>query len=96
MGTPLYLAPEIINEDGYSFKADVWSLGIIMFELMNLEVPFFAVTYGGLLNKILNGEIPPLDEYYSSDFRNFIRTLIERDINKRPSIDELLLSDFLS
>ncbi len=42
MGTPLYLAPEIINETGYSFKADVWSLGIIIYEIMNFEAPFYA------------------------------------------------------
>lgn len=54
MGTPLYLAPEIINENGYTYKADVWSLGIIMFELMNFEVPFFGTTFGSLLAKILH------------------------------------------
>lgn len=36
MGTPLYIAPEIFAETGYSFPADIWSLGIIFFELMNL------------------------------------------------------------
>lgn len=54
MGTPLYLAPEIINESGYSYKADVWSLGVIMFEIMNLEVPFFGTTFGSLMAKILH------------------------------------------
>jgi len=36
MGTPLYIAPEILNDTGYSFPADIWSLGIIFYELMNL------------------------------------------------------------
>ena len=65
MGTPLYLAPEIINESGYSYKADVWSLGIIMYEIMNFEVPFFSMTFGSLLAKILHSELPELNNFYS-------------------------------
>ena len=63
---------------------------------MNLEVPFFGVTYGSLLNKILNSEIPSLNQKYSEDFWNFVKNLLQRDVSKRPTIDELLLSDFLS
>ena len=47
MGTPFYLAPEIWKADigeGYSFKSDVWALGIILYELCYLEKPFLAET----------------------------------------------------
>lgn len=49
MGTPLYIAPEIFDENGYSFPADVWSLGVIMFELMNLQVPFNSTLFPTLI-----------------------------------------------
>lgn len=40
-GTPAYLAPEIIKEQGYSgFGVDIWSLGILLFAMLNVSVPF--------------------------------------------------------
>lgn len=54
MGTPLYIAPELFEENGYSFPADIWSLGVVFFELMNFEIPFSATTYPQLINQILN------------------------------------------
>lgn len=49
MGTPLYIAPEVLEETGYSFPADIWSLGVVFHELMNLEIPFTATTFPGLI-----------------------------------------------
>eukprot|EP00656_Telonema_subtile_P055799 TRINITY_DN8750_c0_g1_i1.p1 TRINITY_DN8750_c0_g1~~TRINITY_DN8750_c0_g1_i1.p1 ORF type:complete len:198 (+),score=43.18 TRINITY_DN8750_c0_g1_i1:37-630(+) len=39
-GTPYYLAPELWSQSPYSKKADVWSLGVILYELMSLKKPF--------------------------------------------------------
>jgi serine/threonine protein kinase len=39
-GTPLYLAPELINEDNYNESVDVWALGILTYELLTSEIPF--------------------------------------------------------
>lgn len=40
-GTPAYLAPEIIKEKGYQgFGVDIWSLGILLFAMLNVSVPF--------------------------------------------------------
>ena len=40
VGTPYYLSPEIINADEYSFKSDIWSLGVLFYEIAALEPPF--------------------------------------------------------
>lgn len=45
IGTPHYMAPEIIQGKGYSFPADLWSLGVILYEFMFLRLPFAEVKY---------------------------------------------------
>lgn len=95
MGTPLYIAPELFEENGYSFPADIWSLGVVFFELMNFEIPFSATTYPQLINQILNQEIPKLNNIYSEGLRNLVTSMLERDISKRPTVNDLLQNEFL-
>ena len=40
VGSPSYLSPEIISNEAYSFKSDIWSLGIVLHEMAALEAPF--------------------------------------------------------
>jgi serine/threonine protein kinase len=41
-GTPLNMAPEIMNRKGYTYKADIWSCGVLIFLLITGVYPFFA------------------------------------------------------
>ena len=41
-GTPLYMAPQLVKQRKYSYKADIWSIGCILFELINGVTPFHA------------------------------------------------------
>jgi serine/threonine protein kinase len=41
-GTPLYIAPEVANKRPYTYKADIWSIGVMIFLLMTGVYPFFA------------------------------------------------------
>ncbi len=94
LGTPLYLAPEIVEDKEYCFKADIWSLGVILYEIMNLETPFLSYDFPELLRKISNSEIPPLNEFYSQELRDFVKQLMNRDVEQRPSINDLIECEF--
>lgn len=41
-GTPLYMAPQVVQKNQYNYKADIWSIGVILFELLNGLTPFHA------------------------------------------------------
>lgn len=53
VGTPFYVAPEIIRVEEYNNKCDIWSLGILAYELISGQPAFTAATTEETLNKIL-------------------------------------------
>ena len=69
VGTPYYLSPEIIESKDYSFKTDIWSLGIILYELCALKPPFNAESLHGLALKIVRGQYNPIPDKFSTNMR---------------------------
>ncbi len=53
IGTPYYLSPEICQEKPYNHKSDVWSVGCILYEMMNLSHAFDSISIKGLVIKIM-------------------------------------------
>eukprot|EP00672_Neobodo_designis_P017269 CAMPEP_0174850900 /NCGR_PEP_ID=MMETSP1114-20130205/21199_1 /TAXON_ID=312471 /ORGANISM="Neobodo designis, Strain CCAP 1951/1" /LENGTH=434 /DNA_ID=CAMNT_0016085391 /DNA_START=30 /DNA_END=1334 /DNA_ORIENTATION=- len=88
-GTPYYLAPELWNNQRYSKKADVWSLGVLLYEIMALKRPFTASNMKGLMAKVNAGEYPPLPDKYSQDLKDVVKFILVTDANQRPSIAEI-------
>lgn len=68
-GTPYYTAPEIITRESYSFPADCWSLGIILYQLLSLDRPFEGSSTAELVKSILTTEPAPLHSHYSEDIK---------------------------
>ena len=75
-GTPYYMAPECINNQPYDFKADVWSLGCVLYEMMAFKSPFYADgdNLYRLAKKIIRGNFPAAPAIYSSAVRRSIPT----------------------
>ena len=90
VGTPYYLSPEIINGKGYNFKSDIWSLGVVLYELCALKPPFDANSLAFLAMKIVKGQYPPIPSHYTKDMKNLVSVLLQVDPSKRPTINNIL------
>jgi serine/threonine protein kinase len=92
------MAPEIIQNKQLSEKTDIYSLGMVLIEMITIEVPYseFNLSDHGIIQKIKDGVKPLIIERISDDqAKVFINKLIDPDPNKRPSIAELINDEFL-
>jgi len=91
IGTPIYLAPEVCLNQPYGTRADIWSLGVVLYEVLALQQPFKADNIAALIMKILNaapGPVPP--ELYSKEVQNLVSWMLEKLPQMRPDADQLL------
>ena len=90
IGTPLYLAPEIWRRRPYDSKCDMWSLGVVLYEMLNFSFPFIGNTTEDLGRRILAGRIGPIRSGYSQEIQAVLRSLLQTNPELRPSAKELL------
>jgi len=95
VGTPLYLAPELCKGDQYNNKCDVWSLGVILYELLTLRLPFHASNMPALIMQIVGGNYAPLPAHTHPELQRVIAEALEKDPAKRPRIHDILERDFV-
>ena len=90
VGTPYYLAPELVQSKPYSFEADLWSLGVILYELAALKPPFNATNLHALALKIVKGSYSPLPAQYSQELKKMVSQLLTVDPSKRIKVKDML------
>jgi len=90
IGTPYYLSPEIIENKPYGMKSDMWSLGVVLYELCALKPPFDGNSLQFLALKIVRGTYSPIPGHYSRDLRSLVFSLLQTDPNKRPTAAQIL------
>ena len=97
VGTPYYLSPEICQNKPYDEKSDVWSLGVVLYELITLNKPFDSESQMGLFMKILKGKPAPINNTikhsYSQKLINLVlENLLDKDPLTRYSIQQTINS----
>ncbi|OHT14259.1 hypothetical protein TRFO_15417 [Tritrichomonas foetus] len=95
-GSDVFAAPEIILGKKYNgFKADLWSLGVVLYILSCLQIPWDTTSTPKMVNCIINAEykIPP---FVNKEIQDVIHGLLVLDPNKRMSIYDLMKSPLLN
>nr|XP_009942400.1 PREDICTED: serine/threonine-protein kinase 10-like [Opisthocomus hoazin] len=103
IGTPYWMAPEVVQcetskESPYGYKADIWSLGITLIEMAEMEPPYHELNPLRVLLKIAKSQPPTLrhPKRWSEDFKDFLRRSLEKSPEARWSASQLLQHPFVA
>ncbi|NXI13001.1 SLK kinase, partial [Irena cyanogastra] len=103
IGTPYWMAPEVVmcetsKDRPYDYKADIWSLGITLIEMAQIEPPHHELNPMRVLLKIAKSDPPTLAQpsKWSADFKDFLKKCLEKNVDARWSATQLLQHPFVT
>ncbi|XP_031163030.1 STE20-like serine/threonine-protein kinase isoform X2 [Sander lucioperca] len=103
IGTPYWMAPEVVmcetsKDRPYDFKADIWSLGVTLIELAQIEPPNHEMNPMRVLLKIAKSEPPTLmhPSRWSPEFNDFLRKALDKNVDNRWGTLQLLQHPFVT
>ncbi|XP_062288945.1 serine/threonine-protein kinase 10 [Scomber scombrus] len=102
IGTPYWMAPEVVmcetmKDAPYDYKADIWSLGITLIELAQIEPPHHELNPMRVLLKIAKSDPPHLEQphKWSQEFKDFLRKALDKNPEARPTAAQLMEHPFV-
>lgn len=98
-GSIPWMAPEVIRQTKYGRKSDIWSFGCTILEMVTGKQPWFGYNFDNPIAAImkigLSDEIPEIPEHLSVNLKGFIQECLQRDPQKRSSVNTLLNHQYL-
>lgn len=98
LGSPLYMAPEIIKKLPYDMKVDIWSLGVILYIMLTGRPPFKGRTKDEIFLSVISQPIPFGDTVWqdvSAEARMFVKKMLTRDPRFRPNCEALIKENWI-
>ena len=97
-GTPNYIAPEVLEgKQGHSYEVDIWSLGVIIYTLIIGKPPFETSDVKTTYKRIrMNAYNFPENVAISDSARSLITLILNNDPSKRPTVDEILMHEWMN
>ena len=88
-GTPAYMAPELLQGDAYTDKADVYAFGILFNELLARKPPFAGMEPERVSNVVMAGTRPDLATGVGSQLQDIVVSCWQTDASKRPCFGQV-------
>jgi serine/threonine protein kinase len=89
IGTPNYMAPELIAGENYTNKVDLYSYAMVLFEMAEAVRPFSGMKHEDIFERVRQGERPPMSVTTPRELQRLIRRCWDSDPDKRPSFEEV-------
>lgn len=90
IGTPYWMAPEVVSQTPYSLVSDIWSFGIILFEIAEKRLPYPKRPISEIFDKIVHEEPPKIRYKWSEGLKQLSSSCLQKNPNLRPSARSLL------
>ena len=97
-GTPYYLSPEVISyEEKYDLNSDIWSLGVVLYEMATTHLPWFQpkINYKEFFKLLINTKKCPLPENINPKIKYLIKIMLKKDPKRRATLREIITIDFV-
>jgi calcium/calmodulin-dependent protein kinase (CaM kinase) II len=99
VGTPGYVAPEVVRREAYGPAVDMWACGVLLYIMLSGKMPFYGRDDNECLRKIVSGQYSMPDRewlHISTNAKSLVKSLLQVDPAKRLTADSALQHNFLA